>query len=139
MVYLFLFFSAFLSGSFIPLASEPGLVYLVANDHNTVLLLFSASVGNTLGGMTCYLLCRLGYGHYLRFKTEKLEAWRQRLKDKSEPFAMLCWLPIVGELIAGALGFISDKWKQVLIYMFLGKLFRYVVVIYFYEVIGSIN
>ena len=50
-----LFISALLAGSIVPFSSEIVLLGLVKLGLDPTLCLISASLGNTAGGMTCYL------------------------------------------------------------------------------------
>ena len=54
-----LFISALLAGSIVPFSSELVLVTLVKLGLPPVACLLSATLGNTVGGMTCYYMGRL--------------------------------------------------------------------------------
>lgn len=58
--YAGLFLSALLAGSIVPFSSELVLVALVQLGLNPLGCILSAALGNTLGGMTCYYMGRLG-------------------------------------------------------------------------------
>lgn len=58
--YVGLFISALLAGSIIPFSSEIVMVALVKVGLSPALCVLSATLGNTLGGMTCYYMGRLG-------------------------------------------------------------------------------
>lgn len=135
MEYLSLFLLAILAGSFLPAASELYFIYLMGSEHSFILLLGAASLGNTIGGMTCYFIGRYG-GRPLIKKVfnkgeDKLDLWESRLKDRSEWTALFAWLPVVGELLAAVIGLIPGRVFHVAIYMFIGKLLRYLGVYYF--------
>lgn len=134
MMYLSLLFTAFLAGSFIPLGSEVHLLYLQNKGLNIYALLLSSSIGNTLGGMSCYYIALFGgrvlTRKYLKHSEQKLDTWSARLEGKSEWVAFFCWLPIVGEIIASVLGLLKSHQIKVWIYMFLGKLLRYSLVLW---------
>ena len=55
-----LFISALLAGSIVPFSSELVLVALVKLGLPPIACLISATLGNTVGGMTCYYMGRLG-------------------------------------------------------------------------------
>lgn len=114
------------------MGSEAHFLYLQNQGVNIAALLICASFGNTLGGMSCYLIARWGgrtlVKKYLKHDDEKLELWVKKLDGRGEFMALLCWLPIIGELIAAALGFVSNKVVYVLVFMLVGKFLRYVVV-----------
>ena len=56
MVYLILFLSAFLSATLIPFGSEALLIYDIKEGYNIYLLLFLATLGNSLGSILNYFL-----------------------------------------------------------------------------------
>lgn len=130
MEYISLFGLSFLAGSFLPAASEVYFVYLMQQEHNLWVLLISASVGNTLGGLTCYGIARYGgralIKKFLKEGDERLDYWEQKLRSRSEWTALFAWLPILGEVIAAVIGLIPGRIIYVIIFMFTGKLLRYV-------------
>lgn len=136
---LSLFFISFLAGSFVPLGSEAYLIYLIENSpQHFSLFLMMASIGNTLGGMTCYFIARYG-GHvlirkYLKINHTKIDKWGDRIsKYPIEVSSLLTWLPFVGEVIAATLGLLSHKWKLIFLGMFLGKFIRYLAILKAFE------
>lgn len=58
--YVGLFLSAFIAGSILPFSSEAVMVILAGMGLDPVGCLIAASLGNTLGGMTCYWIGSLG-------------------------------------------------------------------------------
>ena len=133
--YIGMFLSAFLAGSAIPFSSEVVLAALVlpATGLNPVICVIFASLGNLLGGLTCYWLGSLGkiewlekYFHIKREKVEKMQAY---LNGRSAFMAFFAFLPVVGTVIAVALGFLRSNLLIVSISMFTGKLLRYIIVV----------
>lgn len=131
--YLGLFLSALLAGSILPFSSEVVMVALVQMGLSPVCCLLAASLGNTIGGMTCYLMGRLGrtdwIERYMGVRPEKVERTQRFLQGKGALMAFFAFLPFVGEAIAIALGFMrSNLWITTLA-MLAGKLARYVVML----------
>lgn len=56
MIYITLFFSAFISATLFPMGSEALLVYDITQNYNLFLLLFFATFGNVLGSCINYYL-----------------------------------------------------------------------------------
>ena len=54
--YIGLFLAAFLAATLLPFSSEVLFSTMLYGDYDFTLCLFSASAGNTLGGMSSYLL-----------------------------------------------------------------------------------
>lgn len=133
--YLGMFVASFLAGSIIPFSSEAVLVALVhpATGLDLTACLVSASIGNTLGGMTCYSLGRLGKTDWLtkffRMDKEKIDKMQIYLHNKSGFMGFFAFLPILGSIIAVALGFIRSNFGIVSLSMFVGKSLRYFLVI----------
>ena len=127
-----LFFSAFISSTLLPGGSEVLLAVLNANSaHDQWLLLAVATLGNTLGGMTSWGLGRLiAY----RYPGEKLKDPRTqhailRLQRWGGPVLWLSWLPIIGDPLCVAAGWlkINPLWSA--FYIAGGKAARYAFVL----------
>lgn len=131
--YVGLFLSALLAGSIIPFSSELVMAALVAMGLKPWACVLSASLGNTLGGLTCYGLGRLGrmdwIERYLGVKREKVERMQRFLQGRGALMAFFTFLPFVGEAIAVALGLMRSNLTLTTLSMFAGKLVRYVVML----------
>lgn len=132
--YIGLFLASFLAATILPFGSEfvfGGLIALGMNAWGCVII---ASVGNWLGGMTNYYLGRLGKTEwiekYLKVKKEKIESVQHWLEGKGAFMAFFSFLPVVGDIIALALGFMRANIYIVNVCMFLGKFVRYVLLMY---------
>lgn len=120
---------SFLSGSVIPIASEALLVVLLGVGLNAMWLIVVATVGNTLGGITCFML---GYltdkqtvKRVFRISDKKMERADSLIQRYGYWAAVLSFMPIIGEAILVALGIMRvDKYK-VSIVMAIGKFARY--------------
>ena len=128
-----LFLGTFLSATVVPLASEALVLWTLSQGFNSLTVLIVASLGNGLGGMVTYAMGRLlpleRSLRLLRADERKVLSWVERVKGKSPLFALLCWLPLVGDAIALALGAVRSKWAPTAVFMFLGKALRYAVLI----------
>ena len=84
--YFGMFLSAFLAGSIVPANSEIVLSALITVGLDKWWLLLWATLGNLLGGMTCYYLGYLGkmewITKYMRVKQEKVEKVHKFLDGK---------------------------------------------------------
>lgn len=129
-----LFISALLAGSIVPFSSELVLVALVNLGLPPVACIISAALGNTAGGMTCYYMGRLGkiswIEKYFKVKKEKVDKMVNFLQGKGALMAFFAFLPAIGEVIAIALGFMRSNTWITLGSMFLGKLIRYIILLY---------
>lgn len=128
-----LFISALLAGSIIPFSSELVMVALVKVGLSPALCVLFATLGNTLGGMTCYYMGHIGKTNwiekYFKVKKEKIDKMQRFLQGKGALMAFFAFLPFVGEVIAIALGFMRSNVVLTTASMFVGKLIRYIVML----------
>lgn len=129
----FLFISAFISSTLFPGGSEAVLAYLVSESkHSLFLLITIATLGNTLGAMTSW---GIGWLISIRYSSEHLSKASQqkaveRLQKYGSPVLLLSWLPIIGDPLCVAAGWLRIHWLYSLLFIAVGKLFRYLIVIY---------
>lgn len=130
--YLGLFVSAFLSATVLPFSSEAiftGLLY--AADVDVWRCIWAATIGNALGAFTCYLIGRLGkiewMEKYLHIEKETLDKWVPRVRKYSYLCSFCSFVPIIGDVLAVASGYIRAKALPTFLCLFLGKFVRYVV------------
>ena len=127
--YIGVFIAAFLAATVLPFSSEVVLtgVMLAGADYWNCMI--AATLGNFLGGMSCYYLGRLGkiewIEKYLKLSKEKLDKVQQWIAGKGSWMAFFVFLPGVGDFIAVALGFLRGNVWIVAFSMFLGKALRY--------------
>ena len=127
-----LFLACALSATIIPFSSEAVLAGALLIYDNAWSVILVAAAGNTLGGMISFLLgwlCKWDWlEKYLKINREKLDKIHQKVSRYGYPAALLAWLPIVGDLIAIAMGLLRLRPLPMAILMFIGKLSRYIVV-----------
>lgn len=132
--YVGLFIASFLAATILPFGSEFVFVTLVAFGLDPWTCTIVASVGNWLGGMTNYYLGKLGkiewIEKYLKIKKERIDKIQRWLEGKGAAMAFFSFLPVVGDIIAVALGYMRANVYVVNISMFSGKFLRYVLIMY---------
>lgn len=117
-----LFLSSFLSATLLPGSSEIVLAGMLAlHPQLLVPALVLATVGNTLGGMSTYLLARLVPQ---RADTSRHEWVRRR----GPAILLLSWAPVVGDALCAGAGWLRMPWPACLAWMALGKGLRYAVI-----------
>lgn len=130
-----LFLSAFISATLFPGGSEATLAYLTANQsHSIYLLILVATLGNTLGGMSSWLVGRI---IAIRYPATKLDKDKQRqaverIQKYGSPVLLLSWLPVIGDPLCVAAGWLRIHWLWSLLFIAIGKCLRYVVVVLFF-------
>lgn len=132
--YFGLFIASFLASTVVPFSSEALLGTMIYYKYDAVWCIAVATFGNTFGSITSYFLGYIGnwkmLEKYFGVKKEKIEKFHAKIKNKGSIIALLTWLPIVGDLISVALGFMRVNFKSVLFFTFVGKLFRYIIIVY---------
>lgn len=117
-----LFASSFLSATLLPGGSELVLAGVLAlRPEQLVAALALATLGNTLGGMSTWALARLLPG---KADTGRL-AW---VRDHGAPILLLSWVPVIGDALCAAAGWLRLAWLPCLLWMAAGKLLRYALV-----------
>ena len=125
--YLGLFVSSFLGATVIPFSSEVVFSLLIINGYDIKASLLVATVGNWLGGLSSYYLGRVGKWSTLEkyFKIKKLERLQLSKIDKWGN-KLNCWQENLGYL-AVSLGFFRINYISVAVWMFIGKVLRYLI------------
>ena len=111
--------ASFLASTLIPLSSEAAL-FAVLKLHGDLFwpALGLATLGNTLGGLTSYLIGRaIGEKKPLR-QVENLRRY-------GAPMLVLAWLPAVGDALCVAAGWLRLNWVAVALWQALGRFARY--------------
>ncbi len=128
-----LLISAFVSSTLLPGGSEALLLLLALNGtHEPWVLLVVATAGNSLGGMSSWLLGRWWVG---RFPLRPLASGRQRAVERLQrygsPLLLLSWLPLVGDPLCVAAGWLKINPLWSLFFITLGKGGRYALLLWF--------
>lgn len=118
--------SSFLSATLLPGNSELVLTgMLLAGVSHPGWLVLTATIGNSLGGVTNVILGRLfGQTKKVRWQ-EKAEGWLRRYGAAT---LLLSWLPVMGDLLCLLAGWMRLSWGPVLFFLCLGKALRYVAI-----------
>ncbi|OUR97937.1 hypothetical protein A9Q84_07005 [Halobacteriovorax marinus] len=128
-----LFFSSFLAATILPISSEFHLAYLGSTTENPYLLILVATLGNSLGGISCYYLGKFGrwdwLSKYFKIKQSKILKFKTKLDSFKGWPAFFCWLPIIGDPIAVTYGLMRSSLTSFSLYMVLGKFLRYLVIV----------
>ncbi len=62
-----------------------------------------------------------------KLKKEKIYKFKTKIDKWGSLLAFFCWLPIIGDPIAVSLGFFRTNYILVAIWMFVGKILRYLI------------
>lgn len=117
-----LFLSSFLAATLLPGGSEAVLFGLLKLNPGLLWpALALATLGNTLGGMSSYLLGRI----LPEQKPGRGLAWVRRY---GSPALLLAWAPLVGDALCVAAGWLRLNALYVAAFMAVGKLARYLAI-----------
>jgi membrane protein YqaA with SNARE-associated domain len=124
---------SFLSGTVVPIASEVLLLFFLGLGMNAVLLTVVATIGNTLGGITCFMLGYLAdmgmVSRLFRIPEKKMKRADRLIQKYGYWSAALSFLPAIGEVILVALGIMRVNKYKVIAVMTIGKFARYAFVV----------
>ena len=120
---------AFLSGSVVPIASEALLLLFLGLGLNAVGITLVATLGNTLGGITCFMLGTLASKEWLlrffKIPEKRMKRADRMIQKYGYWTAAISFVPALGEALLIMLGVMRVNKTKVIIVMALGKLIRY--------------
>lgn len=127
-----LFFSSFLASTILPGGSEIVLGYAASQHHASLSLLWIiATLGNTLGGLTSWVL---GWWINRRFPEKGLhkpehQKALSRIQKYGSPLLLLSWVPVIGDPLCVAAGWTGIRLLPALLFIAVGKGLRYAVLL----------
>ena len=117
-----LFISSFLAATLLPGGSEAVLFGVLKGYPETLwVALLIATIGNTLGGMVTF-----GMG-WLLPQTQQLKHV-EKLRRYGTPVLLLAWVPLIGDALCLAAGWLRLNWWHAALFMAVGKFARYCVI-----------
>lgn len=125
-----LFTSSFLAATLLPGGSEAVLAgVLVAYPDLLWQALILATIGNTLGGMSSYLIGRfIPDEKTLLKKNANVSRYLDWVHKHGAPILLLSWTPVIGDALCVAAGWLRVNWFSAMIFMAVGKFARYWIV-----------
>jgi membrane protein YqaA with SNARE-associated domain len=126
-----LFASAFISSTLAPGGSEAVLAYLVSEKiYRPEWLVMVATAGNTLGAMTTWGLGLLAAKKFPLpgFLSEKQQKALGIIKSNGLWVLLFSWLPLIGDALCFAAGWLNCAWFPVAVLILVGKFARYAVI-----------
>ena len=119
---LSLFISSFLAATLLPGGSEAVLFAVIKAYPETLwIALTVATIGNTLGVMVTF-----GMG-WLLPQTQQLKHV-EKVRRYGTPALLFAWLPLIGDALCLAAGWLRLNWWQAALFMAIGKFARYWVI-----------
>lgn len=129
-----MFVTAFVAGSFFPFSSEAVMTGLLAAGLDPWGLIIYGTTGNVLGGMFNYGVGRMGrlewIERYLHVKQKDLDRATRFMAGRGAWMGFFAFVPVLGSAITIVLGLMRANPIISFISITIGKLLRYVVLIY---------
>ena len=126
--------AAFVAGSFFPFSSEAVMVGLMAAGLDPIGLIVYGTIGNVLGSCFNYGVGRMGrlerIEKYLHVTKERIDQATRFMGGRGAWMGFFAFLPILGSGITIALGLMRANIVISLVSISIGKLLRYVLLIY---------
>jgi membrane protein YqaA with SNARE-associated domain len=126
-----LFISAFISSTIAPGGSEAVLAYMAATGHYQVgFIVIVATIGNTLGAMTTWGLGVLAAKKFpvAAMLSENKQKALDVVRQRGIWTLFFTWLPVVGDALCFAGGWLKLPFLQACLIILLGKFGRYAVI-----------
>ena len=126
--------AAFLAGSFFPFSSEVVMTGLQAAGLDPFSLVVYGSIGNVLGSLFNYGVGRMGkmewIEQYLHVKKESLDKAERFMAGRGAWMGFFAFIPILGSAITIVLGLTRANFFISLLSITIGKVLRYVLLVY---------
>jgi Predicted membrane protein len=127
--YIGVFITSFLAATVLPFSSEIVLTGVLLAGSSYWQCMIAATIGNFLGGMTCYWIGTIGkiewIKKYLKMSIDRLLNIQKWLQGKGAWVCFFAFLPGIGDFIVVGLGFLRANIWITAFSMFLGKALRY--------------
>ncbi|MCK5594502.1 MAG: DedA family protein [Candidatus Aenigmarchaeota archaeon] len=134
--YSSMFVTAFLASTILPLGSETLFAYLAHSGHNLILLILVASIGNFIGSLVNYYVGMLGQktilSRYIKIDNRQFKRSKDLFNRYGNPILFFSWVPVIGDALTLFAGVAGSDLKKFYVYVFFGKLARYLVIALFF-------
>ena len=136
-----LFIGSLLASSVLPGGVEVLLYAMVeAGGHSSAALLTTATIGNTLGGLTTYAvglllyrgLGRMSWGQRLRARFKLEQTALARVRRWGVPCLLFSWMPVVGDPLCLAAGYLRLAFWPSALMIAAGKFLRYLALLWLF-------
>lgn len=124
-----LFIGTFLAATILPFSSDALYIAVLAATKDPIGCLAVGTVGNWLGSVVTYWMGWIGKWEWIekwfKVKRETLEKQKIKIDKYGVWLALLAWIPIIGDVIAIALGFYRTRPWATMFMLFVGKFARF--------------
>ena len=124
-----LFIGTFLAATILPFSSDALYIAVLAATKDPIGCLAVGTVGNWLGSVVTYWIGWIGRWEWIekwfKVKRETLEKQKVKIDKYGVWLALLAWIPIIGDVIAIALGFYRTRPWATMFLLLVGKFARF--------------
>ncbi len=124
-----LFIGTFLAATILPFSSDALYIAVLAATKDPIGCLAVGTVGNWLGSVVTYWMGWIGRWEWIekwfKVKRETLEKQKVKIDKYGVWLALLAWIPIIGDVIAIALGFYRTRPWATMFLLLVGKFARF--------------
>lgn len=124
-----LFIGTFLAATILPFSSDALYIAVLAATKDPIGCLAVGTVGNWLGSVVTYWIGWIGRWEWIeqwfKVKRETLEKQKVKIDKYGVWLALLAWIPIIGDVIAIALGFYKTRPWATMFLLLVGKFARF--------------
>lgn len=124
-----LFIGTFLAATILPFSSDALYIAVLAATKDTAGCLLVGTLGNWLGSVVTYWMGWIGRWEWIekwfKVKRETLEKQKVKIDKYGVWLALLAWIPIIGDVIAIALGFYRTRPWATMFLLLVGKFARF--------------
>ena len=117
-----LFIGTFLAATIFPFSSDALYLAILAATQSPVSCLLIGTLGNWLGSVLTYWIEK-----WFKVRPETLQKQKERIDRYGVWLALTAWIPIIGDVIAIALGFYKTRPGWTMILLLVGKFARFLV------------
>ena len=126
-----LFIGTFMAATILPFSSDALYLAILAATGDTAGCLIVGTLGNWFGSVLTYWIGWIGKWEWIekwfKVKPDTLRKQKHYVDKYGVWLALTCWIPIIGDVIAIALGFYKTRPFWTMVLLLVGKFARFLV------------
>lgn len=126
-----LFLGTFIAATIFPFSSDALYLAVLASTGDPIGCLIVGTLGNWLGSVFTYWIGWIGKWEWIekwfKVKAETLRKQKEKIDRYGVWLALTCWIPVIGDVVAIALGFYKTRPFWTIVLMLVGKFARFLV------------
>lgn len=126
-----LFIGTFLAATILPFSSDAVYLAVLAATKQPIACLIVGTLGNWLGSVVTYWIGWIGKWEWIekwfKVKRETLQKQKAKIDKYGVWLSLIAWVPIIGDVIAIALGFYKTRPAATMFLLLVGKFLRFLI------------